>query len=63
MINQVKSKISELKVTLRDLQSKMDPIDKDKLFSSNDDNIEVNAINYALTRQPPSGNRRKNIGV
>ena len=41
----------------------MDPSDEDKLFSSNDDNIEVNARNSALIRHPPSGKTRKNGGV
>ena len=60
MINQFKRKIRELKVTLRDLERKMDPRDKDNVFSIDDDNIEVNARNSALTRQPPSGKRSKN---
>ena len=60
MIDQVKSKISEFKVTLPDLERGVDPNDKDNLFSDDYDNIEVNARNSALTRQPPSGNRRKN---
>ena len=41
----------------------MDPNDQDKLFSSNDDNIKVNARKSPLTRKPPSGKRRKNGGV
>ena len=63
MIHQVKRNFSELKVNLRDIERRMDTIDKDKLFTSDDDNIEVNARNYALIRQPPSGKRRKNGGV
>ena len=49
-----------MKVTLRELERGMYPNDKDNLFSDDYDNIEVNARNSALTRQPPSGNRRKN---
>ena len=39
IINQVKSNISELKVTLRDMEMGVDSNDKDNLFSDNDDNI------------------------
>ena len=60
MINQVKKNISELKFTLHNLKMGMDPNDKDNLFSDDDYNIKVNASNSSLTRQPPSGNRRKN---
>ena len=41
----------------------MDPSDEDKLCSSDDDNIEVNASNSELNRQPPGGKMRKNGGV
>ena len=41
----------------------MDHSDEDKLFSSDDDNIKVNASNSALTRQTPSGKKRKNRGL
>ena len=41
----------------------MDPSYKDKIFSINVDNIKVNASNSALTRQLPSGKKRKNGGV
>ena len=61
--NQVKRNISELKVTLRDLERGMDPNGEHELFSDNDKNIEANSSNYALTRQPPSGKRSKNGGV
>ena len=60
MINQVKSKISELKVTLLDLERGMDSNDEDNLFSDDDDNIEFNSNNSVLTRQTPSGKRHKN---
>ena len=62
-INQVQRKFSELKFTLRDLESGMDPNYKHDLFGDYDDNIEANARNYALTRQTPSGKRRKNLGL
>ena len=41
----------------------MDPNDEHDLFGEDDDNIEYNARNSALTRQTPSGKRRKNVGV
>ena len=41
----------------------MDPNYKHDLFGDYDDNIEANARNYALTRQTPSGKRRKNLGL
>ena len=63
IINQVKINISELKVTLRDLEKMMDPSDEDKVFSSDDDNIKFNARNSVLNRQPTSRNRGKNGGV
>ena len=60
MINHVKRKISELKITLRDMERGMDPNDEDNLFSDNDDKIEVNVRNSTLAMQPPSWKRRKN---
>ena len=55
--------ISELKVTLHDLEGGMDPNDYNNLFSDNSDNIEANAINSVFTRHPPSGKRLKTGGV
>ena len=62
-INQVKRKISELKVALCDLERGVDPNDKHDLFGDADDNIKANASNSVLIRQTPSGKRLKNGGV
>ena len=63
IINQVKRKISELKVIIRDLERSMDSNEGNNLSIEGDDKIEVNARNSTLTRQPPSGKRLNNIGV
>ena len=61
--NQVKRNISELKFIFCDLERGVDPNDENDLFSDNDDNIEANVSNSVLTRQAPSGKKRKNGGV
>ena len=63
MINKIKRNISELKVTLRDLERGMDINDKDNLFRDNYDNMEANASNSALNRQLRSGKSSKKRGV
>ena len=54
-INEVKRNISGLKFILRDLERGTDTNDEHDLFGDDDDNIEANAINSALTRQTHSG--------
>ena len=63
LINQVKMKISESKVTIRELEGGVDANDKHDLFSDGDDKIKANARNSVLNRHPPSGKRRKNGGL
>ena len=62
-INQVKSKIIGLKVTLRDLERGMDPNDEHDLFGDDDDNIKSNASNSSFTSQVPIGKKRNNLLV
>ena len=63
MINRVKSKINEFKVTLCDIEMGMYPNVEDNLFSDDDYSIKVNASNSVFTSQTPSGKRRNNRGV
>ena len=61
-INQVKRKISELKVILRDLERGMNPNDDHDLLGENDDNIKPTQATLNLIGRRPVGRGARTEG-